>query len=128
YDLFWGGRPQPPSPLAHVVDTFNGIGGIVGQKRTYYSSRFVVDFAGEVFARLDDDAAVEAQIKASAGRIEITSARPLHSIDGYRAMFDIVPSAASEEPINIELYLTVENRPISETWVYQWTPPPADER
>jgi glucans biosynthesis protein len=30
-----------------VVATRTGIGGVVGRKRKYASSRFVVDFAGE---------------------------------------------------------------------------------
>lgn len=128
YDLFWGGEAQPQSPLARVVNTFNGIGGVVGKKRDYYSSRFVVDFAGDIFATLDKDAKVEVAITTSAGRTEITSARPLHSVQGYRAMFDIVPPDESGTPINIELYLKVGNRPISETWVYQWTPPRGEER
>lgn len=128
YDLYWGGEPQPKGELAQVVNTWNGIGGVVGKKRSYYSSRFAVDFAGEIFAGLDKGTAVQAHIITSAGRIEITSARPLHSVQGYRAMFDIVPPDASATPINIELYLKAGDKQISETWHYQWTPPPASER
>ncbi len=43
-------------------------------------------------------------------------------------MFDVVPPDDSENPINIELHLKAGDRVISETWMYQWTPPPATER
>lgn len=128
YDLYWGSNAQPRDKLAHVVDTFNGIGGVIGKQRKYYSSRFVVDFAGPIFASLGTDQPIEAVITTSTGRTEITSARPLHSVEGYRAMFDLVPPDNSDAPINIELHLKAGDRIISETWMYQWTPPPANQR
>ena len=42
-------------------------------------------------------------------------------------VFDLVPDA-SEGPINIRLYLKCQGQPMSETWLYQWTPPPAEKR
>jgi len=87
-----------------------------------------VDFAGGNLAMLGNNAKVEAVIEASRGQIEITSARPLASIDGYRAMFDIRPTDDSVEPINLRLYLRSDGQPLSETWIYQWTPPPPADR
>src|SRR5439155_2336258 len=77
YRLYWA-RENPFGPnLATVHATRTGIGGIVGQKRTHFSWRFVVDFAGGDLALLPDSARVTPIISASRGRIEITSARPL---------------------------------------------------
>jgi len=59
--------------------------------------------------------------------VEITSARPLDSIGGYRAMFDLVPDD-SLEPIDLRLQLKLGNQVLTETWLYQYTPPPKDER
>jgi glucans biosynthesis protein len=67
-------------------------------------------------------------ITASRGQIEITSARPLHSINGWRAMFDLKPTDESTEPINLRLFLALNGEPLTETWVYQYTPPPPDQR
>ncbi len=78
--------------LAQVVATRTGVGGIIGQKRQYTSWRFVVDFAGANFAMLGKDTTVEPVITASRGDIEITSARPLYAVRGYRAMFDLKPN------------------------------------
>ncbi len=67
-------------------------------------------------------------ITASRGRVELTSARPLAAINGYRAMFDVVPTDDSTEPIELRLYLRLGEEALSETWLYQWTPPPPADR
>ena len=64
----------------------------------------------------------------SRGEVEISSARPLIEINGYRAMFDIVPANDSSEPIDLRLYLRLRGQALTETWLYQWTPPPISER
>ncbi|MBU2955585.1 glucan biosynthesis protein [Marinobacter sp. F3R08] len=128
YRLHWGeAAPVQPYELATVQATRTGLGGVVGQKRTYFSWRFAVDFAGGALEMLGQDAEVEPVISVSRGDVEITSARPLSAIGGYRAMFDLVPGD-SVEPINIRVYLRLHGEPLTETWLYQYTPPPVDER
>lgn len=128
YRLFWGAQEPFPPALAQVVATRNGIGGIVGQKRRYFSWRFAVDFAGGGLALLGNKAKVEPVISASRGNIEIASARPQPQIAGYRAMFDLRPTDTLLEPINLRLYLRIDGQPLTETWIYQWTPPSTAER
>jgi periplasmic glucans biosynthesis protein len=128
YRLTWGLEAPDSSPLATVDATRTGAGGVIGKSRTYYSWRFAVDFTGGELASLNSDAQVEAVISASRGEIELTSARPLSAIHGWRAMFDIKPTDDSVEPIDLRLYLRAKGQALSETWLYQWTPPPAAER
>ena len=128
YRLHWGSKMPAVPPLAHVVATRTGIGGVVGRKREYFSWRFAIDFAGANLAALGRNAKVEPVITASRGRIETTSARPLHSVKGYRAMFDVRPDDDSTEPVNLRLYLRTGGRALTETWIYQWTPPPVSRR
>ncbi len=71
---------------------------------------------------------VEPVITASRGKVEITSARPLGSINGWRAMFDVVPDPNSSDPISLRLFLRADGQPLSETWLYEWAPPPPAER
>ena len=54
--------------------------------------------------------------------------RPLAAVQGYRAIFDLRPGDDSTEPINLRLFLRLDGEALSETWLYQWTPPPASER
>jgi len=129
YRLYWGNDPQPSRPaLARCVATRTGLGGVVGQPRRYFSWRFAVDFAGGNFALVDPGATVEAVITATRGKVEITSARPLASVQGWRAMFDVVPPDNGTEPIGLRLYLRADGQALTETWVYEWTPPPAAQR
>ena len=61
--------------------------------------------------------------------MEIASARPQVSLGGYRARFDVVPpDKGADAPINLRLYLTVDGHRVTETWHYQWTPPPVEQR
>jgi glucans biosynthesis protein len=128
YRLYWC-RENPIGPkLATVRATRTGIGGVVGQKRTHFSWRFVVDFAGGDLALLGDGARVTPMISASRGRIEIPSARPLLPLQQWRAMFDLALTDDSLEPVNLRLYLFVDGQVLSETWFYQYVPPPPDQR
>lgn len=127
YTLNWGSPNIAKPPLATTQATRTGIGGIVGQERKYFSWRFAVDFAGGPLAGLSSKARIEPVISASRGRIEIVSARPLDLIKGWRAMFDLVPDASSE-PIDLRLYLRLDGRSLTETWLYQYTPPPLAQR
>ena len=114
--------------LAPVFATRTGIGGVIGQKHSYFSWRFAIDFVGGDLSTLGEGARVVPVIAASRGRVEITSARPLLPVNGaWRAMFDLVPDS-STEPINLRLFLSVDGQPLSETWFYQYTPPPPDQR
>ena len=128
YRLYWGREAPVQPPLARVVATRTGIGGVVGKDRTYFSWRFAVDFAGGDFALVDATTKVEAVVAASRGRIETTSARPLGAVNGWRATFDVVPEAAGTEPISLRLFLRADGQPLTETWLYEWAPPPPGER
>lgn len=130
YKLYWSALPPVQPTLARCVATRTGLGGIVGQRRDYFSWRFVVDFSGAPFPLNDQDAEVVPVISNSAGSIETTSARPLHAIRGYRAMFDLVPPEDDLSAITLRLYLKRKgsDQPLTETWLYQWSPPPKDQR
>ena len=128
YRLHWGTRMPFAPRLAQTVATRTGIGGVVGHKRRYFSWRFAVDFAGGDLATFPQDTEVEPVITASRGQIELTSVRPQKENRGYRAMFDLRPTDSSTDPIELRLYLRLRGQPLTETWLYQWTPPPPAER
>jgi glucans biosynthesis protein len=122
YRLYWGAQMPVSPPLAQVVATRTGLGGIVGRKRAYFSWRFVVDFAGSNLSMLGKDVKLEPVLTTSRGQIEITSVRPLEAVRGYRVMFDLKPTDKSPAPVNLRLYLHADGQPLTETWLYQWTP------
>ena len=128
YRMFWGREAPVQPPLARTVATRTGIGGVIGKDRTYFSWRFAVDFAGGNFALLDSKTKVEAVVTTTKGRIETSSARPLDAIHGWRAIFDLVPEANSLAPISLRLFLRANGQPLTETWLYEYAPPPLNER
>ena len=128
YRLYWCRYNPTVCPLAQVYATRDGIGGIVGQKHSYFSWRFGVDFVGGDFGLLGEEAHIEPMISASRGTVEITSARPQHEIRGWRAMFDLKLTDDSLEPVNLRLFLALNGQPLTETWIYQYTPPPLEQR
>jgi len=124
YRLTWGAQPPVRSPAARVVATRTGIGGVVGQQRRYASWRFAVDFAGGDLALAGDESKMAAIVTPSRGKVELVSARPLQAINGYRAMFDLrLPDEPNPSPVELRLYLAYQRQPMTETWVYQFTPP-----
>jgi glucans biosynthesis protein len=127
YRLYWGNEPPMRPLLARCVATRTGVGGIVGQKRKQFSRRFAVDFSGGDLAMIDPETKVDVVITASSGKVEITSARALASVQGYRAMFDVVPDATTD-PITMRLFLSADGQPLTETWLYEWVPPPLADR
>lgn len=76
YNMYWGTNPPVQTKLAKVVDTFTGLGGVVGLKRKYYSQRFAVDFTGGDLGMIGKDTEIKPVLSTSAGRIEITGPAP----------------------------------------------------
>ncbi|KLI98753.1 glucan biosynthesis protein D [Luteimonas sp. FCS-9] len=131
YRLFWGEAMPARPPLATCVATRTGLGGRIGFAREQWSQRFAVDFAGGVLAALAArNATVEPVLQATAGRLETVSARPLHAVEGYRVMFDVVPPGPGTGQLDIRLFLRdpATGDALSETWLYQWNPPPPEAR
>lgn len=128
YRMYWGTHMPISPPLAQVIATRTGLGGVVGQKRRYFSWRFAIDFAGGELAALPEGTQIEPVISISHGTVEITSVRPLKPVGGYRAMFDVKLPDESMDPVDIRLFLRHHRLPLSETWTYQWSPPAPQDR
>jgi periplasmic glucans biosynthesis protein len=128
YRMYWGTQMPATPPLAQTVATRTGIGGIVGQKHEHFSWHFTVDFAGGDLPGLSRDADVDPVITASRGQIEHATVHAVPEFGGYRALFDVKLADDSPEPVDLRLYLRIRGRPLTETWIYQWVPPPPKER
>ncbi len=127
YKLYWCAENPFNPDRALTRATRDGIGGVVGRKRTKFSWRFVVDFVGGDLPMLLRDDPVKAIVSTSHGYVELVSARPLLPIKGWRAMFDLVPEGAPG-PIDLRLFLSLGGQALTETWMYQYTPPPLAEQ
>lgn len=129
YRLHWGLHPPVVPPFARTTATRLGLGGVVGTRK-HYSCRFLVDFAASGSPL---SAALEPVVLVSRGTVELATARVLKTGDAagptrYRAVFDIVPPDDSTAPIEIRMFLRSGGQPLTETWLYHWVPPAANDR
>ena len=71
---------------------------------------------------------IEPVITVSSGtfkQVEILYVEPLNA---YRILFDWYPDSDSTAPVNMRLFLRTKGETLSETWMYQYVPPAADQR
>lgn len=127
YRLSWCNETPVQPPLARCIDTFTGLGGVPGVPRKVYSRRFVVDFAGPAIDHLPADAKVDVIVEATRGTFDLIAARPQHEKKAYRVTLDLRPDDSTEQ-ITIRLFLQHSGQLLTETWLYQWNPPPVDQR
>lgn len=120
YRLHWGAKPPVSSPMAHVVATRLGAGGIPGEKNRSTARKFVLDFKGGRFEDLPWETKVEPVITTSRGKILYPAARPVVGGDTWRCNFDL--QVDGTEPVNLRLFLKDTKGALTETWIYQYTP------
>ncbi len=112
YRQHWCWSPPERPNLAQVTGT--RIGRAAQRRR-----RFIVDLAGDRLAGLKP-ADLQAALWASNNGISNTRIVPLDGDKSLRVSFDLDPG--SETLIELRLALTLANAPVSETWLYRWTP------
>ncbi|MGN8199307.1 glucan biosynthesis protein [Salinisphaera sp. RV14] len=134
YTLYWW--PEPPvSPSLAIVDkTWSGMGNVQegwipgNRSPDRYARRFAVDFVGSPLDKLPDDANVTVNVSASNGKISYTSTHVMKPINGYRAVFDWMPTSDATTPVTLRAYLVNGSQTLTETWLYQWVPPAPQDR
>lgn len=133
YRLYWSGQAPFHTPLARVLATRTGMGGFPegwapGEHYPEkWCRRFAIDFVGGDL-KAAAPKGIEPVITLSSGeakQIEILYVEPF---DGYRILFDWYPTSDSTDPVEMRMYLRCRGDAISETWLYQYFPPAADQR
>jgi periplasmic glucans biosynthesis protein len=112
----------PEDPPVRVVRTRSGWGAVPGVAEPPPQSlrRYIVDFAGGELGALDPDAGVQPSLEASAGTITALRVRRLPEGAGWRATFLLDPEGG--RAADLRLVLTLDGRPITETWNHVWYP------
>ena len=87
--------------------------------RTEGTRLFVLDLVGEKLKSVDPGK-VRGVVSAEKAKVQNVVTQPNSAIGGWRLSFDL---AVNERvPIEIRASLMQDNDPISEVWVYRWTP------
>lgn len=113
YRLHWCARPPDRGELATVAATRIG-GGWQKDHRLV-----VLDFAGEDLKNLPRGAGVAPEIAAGKGRIQNPVVQPNPETGGHRLSFEM---PAAREPVELRARLMGDKGPLTETWLYRWTP------
>ena len=103
-------RPEPP-PLARVTGSRGGRGS-TGPRRL-----FVVDFAGE---GLSDPGSLDIGLAAAPGTITRQQLLGDGAAKTARVVFELDPGG--DRASELRLVLRRGGQPVSETWLYRWTP------
>lgn len=110
YRQLWCWDPPDPPPLAIAVNSRSG--KLPGAKRR----RFVVEFSGGPLGEAGD---VRADLTAHPGAIAALRTFISKERKRMRVVFDVEPP---NEACELRLVLTADGKPVSETWLYRWTP------
>ena len=118
YRQFWCWTP-PDRPSNAVVTLSRG-GRPGGAPANTRRRRFMVDFTGDTIAAQQQSSDIVPALAAAPGNISAVRTFMNRDRKTYRVLFDVDPgSDASSE---LRLQLEVQGKPISETWLYRWTP------
>jgi glucans biosynthesis protein len=79
--------------------------------------KYVVDFRGGRLSELTKRGDIDVVVSAASGKIERQAVYPVVDTDKWRVMFDF--TAASEDPVDLRVYLKKDNDALSETWLFQ---------
>jgi glucans biosynthesis protein len=108
WDRPWGSR------LARIVDTR------VGVTADRKGRLFVLDITGEAVKALPPDSRLHADVGTSRGVLRNVVVQPNQDIGGWRVTFELIP--ADTQVADMHCVLLDEHGPLSETWIYRWTP------
>ena len=119
YRLIWGDlSPKDDAPLAHVVETRAGQGGVSGVENDANLRKFVIDFAGGALTDMPVDAALDVVATASAGEIVSTAFSRIDANGAWRLALDVLIQDAAA--VELKANVVSSGRAITETWLYQW--------
>ncbi len=114
YRMHWGWDCPWPTKLGRVVDTR------IGNSDDHPGLEIVLDFVGDDVKNVPADAKMHAQIGANAGKVSAVVVEPNPPLGGWRVMFTLEPGDA--KLIELNAVLMNDQTPVSETWLYRWTP------
>ena len=113
YRQFWCWTPPEKPSLAQVV-SFRMGKGTTGRRR-----RCLVEFAGDVFS---EEKPLEMKLSLNSSPGQIINPRIVHNParKTARVLFELDPG--SESAIELRLIIEEGEKPLTETWLYRWTP------
>ncbi|MGH8063247.1 MAG: glucan biosynthesis protein, partial [Pseudoxanthomonas sp.] len=114
YRLHWCNTHTWNPRLASVADTRIGAVPKTGARRV------VIDFEGDALKGLQAESGVEADVWSNTGKVLNPVVHALATTGGWRIGFELEPDDATA--VELHARLKKGGQPLSETWLYRWTP------
>jgi periplasmic glucans biosynthesis protein len=114
YRQFWCWNPPEQPPLAVCIQSRSGRG--LSPKRR----RFIVEFAGDILSNPQNAAAMKPNLTLSQGSITLLRTFTSANQRTCRLLFEL--DFPNQDYAEMRLVLEAAGTPISETWLYRWTP------
>jgi glucans biosynthesis protein len=122
YKLRWGDlTSMAPDVLGRVRGTSTGKGGFAGTDEVTTSRKFVVEFQGGLLDKLEAGSQPDAFVSVSGGTVSSQTLERVDQQDVWRLIIDVEP--AGDQVVELRAYMIGAHRKLTETWLYQWTPP-----
>jgi glucans biosynthesis protein len=106
-------------PLAHVLRTRTGKGGVAAVESDDDVRKFLVDFTGGPLQGLGEEAAMDVALNVGNGEVVHKILSKMPGNDLWRLIVDVRRSDASK-PVELSAALVRDGKTLSETWTYQW--------
>ena len=120
YRLTWGDEEPGLPPIGRCVATRMGRGGPAPDPNAPEVRRFAIDFAGGTLDGLKKGDPVAPVVATSRGEIRTSYVFQLEGEKRWRAIFDL--TVDGEDPVDLRLYLRLNDDALTETWLYQYHP------
>jgi periplasmic glucans biosynthesis protein len=114
YRQFWCWNPPEQPPSAVAVQSRSGRGSSPKRRR------FIVEFAGDTLSIPQNAAAMKPNLTLSQGAINLLRTYTSANQKSCRVVFEL--DFANQDYAEMRLVLEAAGTPISETWLYRWTP------
>jgi glucans biosynthesis protein len=119
YRMHWGFLDEMTSHQATVAGTYAGVGGNGADTVDTALRRFEINFTGGTAENLPPDAVVVPVVDVPDTARLVHSGIARLSGGGWRLSIELEKLDAS--PVELRAKLTLGQRIVSETWLYQWT-------
>ncbi len=120
YKMSWGLLAVPPAEVATIGATLVGVGGN-GADSNATNRRFALNFLGGTISNLPQDAQLEPLIDVPSNARLVNSSIGRLPDGGWRLSLEL--EKLDSDPAELRVKLSMLQRVVSETWLYQWVGP-----
>ena len=120
YLMKWGLSTLDETLMARVSGTYVGVGGNAAEANENPSSRrFAINFTGGSIHNLPPDAKLDPLVDMPSNARLLDSSLSRLPDGGWRLSLEI--ERDDDQPVELRVKLSMLQRIVSETWLYQWT-------